>query len=98
MLQTKHNAIGISHPRDLCFGSLQSELAVERSGISTRGVHLEGSGTIVDSDTSAQRKCFWLLLMLLSLGAIFLPLGWGVVETLASAVISWWIVYRSGIF
>ncbi len=44
-----------------------------------------------------QRKCFWLLLTILSLGAIFLPFGWGVVETLASVIISWWVVYRSGI-
>jgi len=52
----------------------------------------------VDSDSGTQRKCFWLLLTVLSLGAIFLPLGWGVVETLASVIISWWVVYRSGIF
>ena len=52
----------------------------------------------MDSGSSAQRKCFWVLLTLLSLGAIFLPLGWGVVETLASIIISWWVVYRSGIF
>ena len=52
----------------------------------------------MDSGTSTQRKCFWLLLALLSLAAIFLPFAWGVVETLASVVISWWVVYRSGIF
>lgn len=52
----------------------------------------------MDSDSGTQRKCFWLLLTLLSLGAIFLPIGWGVVETLASVVVSWWIVYRSGVF
>jgi uncharacterized membrane protein len=51
----------------------------------------------MDSDAGVQRKCFWLLLTLLSLGAFFLPLGWGVVETLVAAVVSWWIVYRSGI-
>jgi hypothetical protein len=51
----------------------------------------------VDSDSGTQRKCFWLLLTILSLGAIFLPFGWGVVETLASVVVSWWVVYRSGI-
>jgi uncharacterized membrane protein len=54
--------------------------------------------TSVDSDSSTQRKCFWLLLTILSLGAIFLPLGWGVVETLVSMSISWWVIYRSGIF
>jgi hypothetical protein len=51
----------------------------------------------MDCDAGVQRKCFWLLLTLLSLGAFFLPLGWGVVETLVSAVVSWWIAYRSGI-
>jgi len=42
----------------------------------------------IDSGSGGQRKCFWLLLMLLSLGAFFLPFGWGVVETLAAAVVS----------
>jgi len=55
------------------------------------------AGRSMDSDSGVQRKCFWLLLTLLSLGAFFLPLGWGVVETLVSAVVSWWVVYRSGI-
>ena len=49
------------------------------------------------SDSGVQRKCFWLLLTLLSLGAFFVPLGWGVVETLVAAIVSWWVVYRSGI-
>jgi len=52
----------------------------------------------MDSDPGMQRKSFWLLFTLLSVGAFFLPLGWGVVETLVSAVASWWVVYRSGIF
>jgi len=51
----------------------------------------------MDSDGGVQRKCFWLLVTLLSVGSFFLPLGWGVVETLAALVVSWWIVYRSGI-
>jgi uncharacterized membrane protein len=51
----------------------------------------------MDSNAGVQRKCFWLLLTLLSVGAFFLPLVWGVVETLVSAAVSWWIVYRSGI-
>ena len=55
------------------------------------------AGRSMDSDSGVQRKCFWLLLTLLSLGAFFLPLRWGVVETLVSAVVSWWVVYRSGI-
>jgi len=54
-------------------------------------------GENMDTDAGMQRRCFWLLLTLLSLGAFFLPFGWGVVETLVAAVVSWWIVYRSGI-
>jgi hypothetical protein len=45
-----------------------------------------------------QRKSFWLLFTLLSFGAFFLPLWWGVAETFASLVLSWWVIYRSGIF
>ena len=55
------------------------------------------AGGSMDSDAGMQRKCFWLLLTLLSLGAFFVPLRWGVVETLVAVVASWWIVYRSGI-
>jgi hypothetical protein len=49
-------------------------------------------------DPSTQRKCFWLLFAILSIGAYFLPLWWGIAETLASLVASWWIIYRSEIF
>jgi hypothetical protein len=45
-----------------------------------------------------QKKSFWLLFALLGLGAFFLPLGWGIVETFAALFVSWWIIYRSGIF
>jgi hypothetical protein len=46
---------------------------------------------------SMNRKIFWLLFTVLSLGAWFLPLWWGVAETVASLFASWWLVYRSGI-
>lgn len=49
-------------------------------------------------DPATQRKCFWLLFAILSVGAYFLPLWWGVAETLASLVASWWIIYRSEIW
>jgi len=47
---------------------------------------------------NTQKKSFWLLFTLLSFGAFFLPLGWGIAETFAALVVSWWIVYRTGIF
>jgi hypothetical protein len=46
----------------------------------------------------SQKKSFWLLFTLLSLGAFFLPFWWGVGETFAAVVASWWVIYRSGIF
>ena len=53
-----------------------------------------GSITYLDD----QKKSFWLLFTLLSLGAFFLPLAWGVAETFAALFVSWWVIYRSGIF
>jgi len=49
-------------------------------------------------ELGSQRKSFWLLFTLLSFGAFFLPLWWGVGETFAALVVSWWIIYRSGIY
>jgi len=46
----------------------------------------------------SQKKSFWLLFALLSFGAFFLPLWWGVAETFVSLFVSWWVIYRSGIF
>jgi hypothetical protein len=46
----------------------------------------------------SQRKSFWLLFAVLGLGAYFLPLWWGVAETIAALVVSWWVIYRSGIY
>ncbi len=43
-----------------------------------------------------QRKMFWLVWAVLGCLAYFLPLGWGIVETIVSLFVSWWIVYRSG--
>lgn len=50
------------------------------------------------SELGSQRKSFWLLFTLLSVGAFFLPLWWGVAETFAALVVSWWVIYRSGIY
>jgi hypothetical protein len=46
---------------------------------------------------SSDRRLFWLLFTVLSLGGWFLPFGWGVAEMLLSLLVSWWFVYRSGI-
>jgi len=45
-----------------------------------------------------QKKSFWILFTLLGCGAFFLPLGWGVAETFAALFVSWWIIYRTGLF
>jgi hypothetical protein len=50
------------------------------------------------TELGSQRQSFWLLFTLLSLGAFFLPLWWGVAETFAALVVSWWVIYRSGIY
>jgi hypothetical protein len=47
---------------------------------------------------SSDRKIFWILFTVLSLGGYFLPFGWAVVEMFLSLVASWWIVYRSDWF
>jgi hypothetical protein len=50
------------------------------------------------SGLDSQRKSFWLLFALLSLGAFFLPWWWGVAETFAALFVSWWVIYKSGIY
>jgi len=45
-----------------------------------------------------QKKSFWLLFTLLGLGAFFLPLWCAVAETVAALIVSWWVIYRSGIY
>ena len=50
------------------------------------------------STDSTDRKLFWLLVTVLSLGGWFLPFGWAVAETFLSVFVSWWLVYRSDIF
>jgi len=47
---------------------------------------------------NTQRKSFWLLFAILSLGAFWLPMGWGIAETVLALVVSWWIIYRTGLF
>jgi hypothetical protein len=44
-----------------------------------------------------QIKLFWMIFLILSvLADIYLPLIWGLLATLPIAILSWWIVYRSG--
>ena len=47
---------------------------------------------------STNRKLFWVLFTVLSFGGWFLPFGWALVEMFLSLLVSWWLVYRSGIF
>jgi hypothetical protein len=46
-----------------------------------------------------QKKVFWIVFTLLSLGADFgFSLMWGLVATVPIAFLSWWIAYRSDWF
>ena len=65
------------------------------SAVFTKGVHGEKQSMGINS---TNRKLFWILFTVLSLGGWFLPFGWGVAETFLSLFVSWWLVYRSGIF
>jgi hypothetical protein len=47
---------------------------------------------------STQEKSFWVLFTILSFGAFWLPIGWGIVEALVALVASWWLIYRTGLF
>jgi hypothetical protein len=44
---------------------------------------------------STNRKIFWILFTVLSVGGYFLPFGWAVLEMFVSLIVSWWVVYRS---
>jgi hypothetical protein len=46
----------------------------------------------------SQKKSFWALFALLSLPAFFLPFWRGVGETFVAVFVSWWVIYRSGIY
>jgi hypothetical protein len=46
---------------------------------------------------STNRKLFWMLFRDLSFVGWFLPFGWGAVEMCLPLLVSWWLVYRSGI-
>jgi len=61
----------------------------------TKDVH--GEKQSMGSD-STNRRLFWILFTVLSFGGWFLPFGWGVAEMFLSLFVSWWLVYRSGIF
>jgi hypothetical protein len=43
-----------------------------------------------------EKKIFWLLWFVLGLAAYWMPLVWGLVWSVVSLFVSWWIVYRSG--
>ena len=57
--------------------------------------HRDNRGNQASMD-STNRKIFWFIFTILSLGGYFLPLGWAVAEMFFALWLSWWIVYRSG--
>jgi hypothetical protein len=61
----------------------------------TKDVPEEKQSMAIDS---TNRKLFWILFTVLSFGGWFLPFGWAVAEMFLSLFVSWWLVYRSGIF
>jgi hypothetical protein len=52
----------------------------------------------LDRAVSTQTKSFWVLFTILSLGAVWLPLGWGILETILALGVSWWVIYRTDLF
>jgi hypothetical protein len=51
-----------------------------------------------EPSVNTQNKSFWLLFTILSFGAFWLPLGWGIAETLLALGVSWWVIYRMDLF
>lgn len=47
---------------------------------------------------NTQNKSFWVLFTILSIGAVWLPMGWAVVETILALGVSWWVIYRTDLF
>ncbi len=47
---------------------------------------------------NTQTKSFWLLFTILGMGALWLPLGWGIFETFVALGVSWWVIYRTDLF
>jgi hypothetical protein len=43
-----------------------------------------------------EKKMFWAIWFVLGLAAYWMPLVWGLVWSVVSLFVSWWIVYRSG--
>jgi hypothetical protein len=43
-----------------------------------------------------EKKMVWILWFVLGLAAYWMPLLWGIVWSVVSLFVSWWIVYRSG--
>lgn len=49
-------------------------------------------------ELNTQTKSFWVLFTILSIGAVWLPLGWGIIETVVALFVSWWVIYRTSLF
>jgi len=47
---------------------------------------------------STQTKSFWVLFTILSIVAVWLPMGWAIVETVLALIVSWWLIYRTDLF
>ena len=47
---------------------------------------------------STQTKSFWVLFTILSIVAVWLPMGWAIAETVLALIVSWWIIYRTDLF
>jgi hypothetical protein len=43
-----------------------------------------------------EKKIFWILWFVLGLPAYWMPLLWGVLWSIVTLFVAWWIVYRSG--
>jgi hypothetical protein len=57
---------------------------------------LSQGGIVVDMD-GYERKMLYGLWFVLGLAAYWMPLLWGIVWSIVSLFVSWWIVYRSGL-
>jgi len=47
-------------------------------------------------DDKFKKKVFWLLWGVVSALAYFMSFGWGAVWTIVSLLLTWWLVYKSG--
>jgi hypothetical protein len=47
---------------------------------------------------STQTKSFWVLFTILSIAAVWLPMGWAILETFVALIVSWWVIYHTDLF